>query len=115
MRKGMKEGPRNQMPKIEGVGPSLKFLFDVNRLYVGPGSADKKPRLYLLGLIRLVDKALLEYRRARAARSRYCRNPDKWLDVSVDHLENCINAIARANKTSTNGMSLTNGACATTQ
>lgn len=97
-----------EIPTVSRDGSLLSRLLAI--IIVGFDQVlEKESQLYLRLLVRLIDKGFDEYTGAREYLLEEVRTEDKlaYRMQIINHLENCVNALSRANKilnTLTNGI-----------
>ena len=83
-----------KMPDLSGLSPLIHKL--VVQLMVGEAGLSYKAKMYRRDFVRLVDKAIREYRAARDAILAEIEGQDKTYGTAfTDHIETCINAVRR--------------------
>ncbi len=87
-----------QMPDLSALTTPVALAHILNVTLRGAGVRDYAGRVYLIGFIRMVDKAVFEYEAARLALEQYIASENKTslMFRAVAHLETCVNSTRRA-------------------
>lgn len=86
------------MPDLSGLNARISLLL-VSNWALGGGARDPKSNAYVMSFVRVVDKLLLDYERARAALTEYVSSPNTLITPLIratNECESCVSTMIRA-------------------